>query len=72
MTAPAIEYPYRYAWGPRWPGVLGGGFDRKGQLCRILSRGGMNSALVEFQDHYQAVVSRHSLRRIRVELEARP
>ena len=63
MTAPVPEYPYRYVWGPRWPGVLEGGFDRKGALCRIVARGGMNSALVEFEDAYQAVVSRNALRR---------
>lgn len=62
---PAPEYPYRYAWGPRWPGVCGGGFSRKGQLCRVLVRGGMNSARVEFQDGYRAVVSRNALRRTR-------
>ena len=54
---------YVYVWGPRLkiPGmaVLG----RKGQQCRVLARGKMNSALVEFADGEQYVVSRNALRR---------
>lgn len=40
--------------------------DRKGELCRILVRGAMNSALVEFADGELAVVSRNALRRAEV------
>lgn len=36
---------------------------RKGQRLRVLVRGTMNSALVEFQDGYLAVTSRNALRR---------
>jgi len=56
---------YRYAWGPRFrvPGLPV--LDRKGQPCRILVRGAMNSALIEFEDGAQFVVSRNALRRIR-------
>ena len=50
--------PYIYAWGPRCMG-----FDRKGQACRVLVRGSMNSALVEFEDGFQAIVSRSALRK---------
>ena len=44
--------------------------SRKGQMCRIIAppagkKAGMNSALVEFDDGYQAVVSRNALRRER-------
>ncbi len=46
---------YLYAWGPR--GNLPGAMSRK-----VLIRGGRNSALVEFGDGYQAVVSRNALR----------
>ena len=55
---------YRYAWGPRFhcPGLPV--LDRKGQHCRVLARGAMNSALVEFEDGYLAVVSRNALRRV--------
>jgi hypothetical protein len=52
---------YVYSWGPR--GNLPGAMDRKGQRCRVLARSAMNSALVEFEDGYQAVVSRNALRR---------
>lgn len=38
---------------------------RKGQLCRVLCRGTMNSALVEFPDGYRAVTSRNGLRRFK-------
>jgi hypothetical protein len=37
--------------------------SRKGKRCRLLARGAMNSALVEFEDGYLAVVSRNALRR---------
>ena len=41
---------HRYAWGPRFrvPGLSV--LDRKAQLCRVIARGAMNSALVEFED----------------------
>jgi hypothetical protein len=38
--------------------------DRKGQLCRVLVRGGNNSCLVEFvEDGFKAVTSRNALRK---------
>jgi len=55
---------YRYAWGPRLqiPGLPV--LNRKGELCRVVVRGAMNSALVEFlSDGFRAVVSRNALRR---------
>lgn len=54
---------YRYAWGPRYkvPGLLV--LSRKGETCIVLARGAMNSALVEFEDGYQAVISRNALRK---------
>jgi hypothetical protein len=40
--------------------------DRKGQLCRVLVRGGRNSCLVEFvADGFRAVTSRNALRKWR-------
>ncbi len=54
---------YRYAWGPRGAADWRG-FDRKGQTCRVLARGAMNSALVEFDDGFCAVISRNALRRV--------
>jgi hypothetical protein len=52
-----------YAWGPR--GNMPGAMSRKGEKCKLLARGAMNSALVEFSDGYLAVISRNALRRIR-------
>ena len=52
------EFQYIYVWGPRLMG-----FARKGQACRVLVRGSMNSALVEFEDGFRAVISRSALRR---------
>jgi hypothetical protein len=37
--------------------------ERKGQRCRVLARGKMNSALVEFEDGFQVVTSRYAIRR---------
>lgn len=57
-------YPYRWAWRghdtPRQRACLA----LQGQRCRVLCRGTMNSALVEFEPgRYRAVVSRNGLRR---------
>jgi hypothetical protein len=51
------DYPYVWAWAVR-PTP-----SRKGQRCRVLVRGAMNSALVEFEDGYRVVTSRNGLRR---------
>jgi hypothetical protein len=49
-----LVFPYRYAWNR---------MDRKGQLCRVIVRGKMNSAWIEFEDGFQAVTSRNALRK---------
>jgi hypothetical protein len=49
---------YSYIWF--WRVKLG---DRKGQPCRVLARGAMNSALVEFEDGFRSVVSRNAIRK---------
>ena len=51
-----IEYPYFYAWNR---------MGRKGQLCRVIVRGKMNSCQVEFQDGFQAITSRNALRKVK-------
>lgn len=38
--------------------------QRFGEACRVLARGRMNSALVEFGDGQKVVTSRNYLRRI--------
>lgn len=68
----ADDFPYRWAWrwrtlGPptRKVSWFGDGVDRLGRACRVLVRGGMNSALIEFDDGYRVVTSRAGLRRRR-------
>jgi hypothetical protein len=50
-------YPYTWFWKSRLP-------DRKGQQCRVLKRGRMNSILVEFPDGFRVVTSRYAVRKI--------
>ena len=45
---------YLYAWNR---------CGRKGQRCRVLARGKMNSCLLEFEDGWRMVTSRNALRR---------
>ena len=49
---------YRYAWGNNEKRKT-----LKDRLCRVLHRGKMNSALVEFENGQREVVSRNALRR---------
>jgi hypothetical protein len=63
------EFPYVWTWRNRTVGPpttkvpwFGDGEDRVGQYCRVLARGTMNSALIEFDDGYQVVTSRGGLR----------
>lgn len=50
------EYPYVWRVRTRLA-------HRKGQSCRVLIRGGMNSALVEFEDGFRCVTSRNYFRK---------
>jgi hypothetical protein len=50
-----MNFPYRYAWNR---------MGRKGQRCRVICRGSMNSCLLEFEDGHKAVTSRNALRRV--------
>lgn len=38
--------------------------ERKGQLCRVLARGRLNTCLVEFADGTRVVTSRWAVRKI--------
>lgn len=49
-------YPYIWRVKTRYP-------ERKGQACRVLARGRMNSCLVEFVDGYKTVTSRNYIRK---------
>lgn len=65
MTA----FPYTWAWHPKpgWDrGTPPRTLDRKGQRCRVLARGRMNSALLEFEDGHRVVTSRSGVRRASV------
>lgn len=56
-----MTFPYRW----HWRNSARRTFDRerKGELCRVVCRGAMNSALVEFEDGHRVVTSRNGLRR---------
>jgi len=49
-------YPLRWHWRARLP-------ERKGQPCRVVARGVLNSVLVEFADGFRVVTSRYAVRR---------
>ena len=50
------EYPYIWRVKTRLP-------ERKGERCKVLVRGAMNSALIEFEDGYKVVTSRNYIRK---------
>ncbi len=50
------NFPYVWYWKKRLP-------DRRGQPCRILARGKLNSILVEFKDGYTVITSRYAVRK---------
>lgn len=39
--------------------------ERFGKRCRVIARGTMNSALIEFEDGVRHIVSRNAFRRIK-------
>jgi len=55
------KYPYVWYWKSRLP-------ERKGQLCRVMVRGKMNSIVVEFEDGFTVVTSRYAIRKGRREM----
>ena len=58
-AAPTVQkfWPYYWRVKSRLP-------ERKGTLCRVLARGKMNTALVEFQDGYKVTTSRNYFRKV--------
>src|SRR3990167_3810205 len=55
------DYPLVWFWRVQpWPGRC---VDRKGQRCRVVCRGALNSVLVEFEDGYRVVTSRYAVRK---------
>jgi len=53
-----IKFEHVWFWRTRLP-------HRKGQRCRVLIRGGMNSALIEFMDASRCVTSRYAVRKLK-------
>jgi hypothetical protein len=51
-----MTYDLIWFWKTRLP-------ERKGQPCRVLARGKMNSILVEFEDGVKVVTSRFAVRK---------
>lgn len=47
---------HTWHWRSRLP-------ERKGQPCRILARGALNSIMVEFADGWRVVTSRYAVRK---------
>lgn len=54
-----VKYDHVYFWGKTKMRPL----DRKGQRCRVLVRGRMNTVLIEFEDGFQVTTSRFAVRR---------
>ena len=52
---PQQPFDHVWFWRSRLP-------ERKGQRCRVLARGAMNSVLVEFEDGTKTVTSRYAVR----------
>jgi hypothetical protein len=52
------EYPDRFAWGNNEKRK-----ELKDRYFKILERGAMNSALVEFEDGSREIISRNAIRR---------
>ena len=50
-----MSYNYIWFWKTKLP-------ERKGQECKVLVRGGMNSILIEFKDGLKVVTSRFAVR----------
>jgi hypothetical protein len=56
----ATGYPYVYVWGNNEKRVT-----LRGRRCRVVTRGTLNSALVEFEGGQREIISRNALRRVR-------
>ena len=52
----AEDFPLVWFWKAKLP-------ERRGQRCRVVAQGRLNSVLVEFEDGYRVVTSRYAVRR---------
>lgn len=55
-VADALGLDHVWWWRSRLP-------ERKGEPCRVLARGRMNTILVEFVDGFRVTTSRYAVRR---------
>lgn len=53
-------YPYYWRVKARLP-------ERRGQRCRVLARGKLNTCLLEFEDGYLVTTSRNYIRKVKNE-----
>lgn len=53
----AMKYDMTWYWRKKPEGQ-----NRKGQHCRVVARGRMNSIMVEFEDGYRVITSRYAVR----------
>lgn len=51
-----MTFTHIWYWKKRLP-------DRKGQSCRVVTTGKLNSALVEFEDGFRVITSRWAVRK---------
>lgn len=56
LQSSPIPFDHTWFWKSRLP-------ERRGQSCRVLARGRMNSILIEFEDGYKVVTSRYAVRK---------
>lgn len=60
----AVTFDHVWWWRVRPVDLVTGAVtDRKGQACRIVARGAMNSIDVEFPDGFRVITSRYAVRR---------
>jgi hypothetical protein len=58
-----VEFDHVWYWTKKARPALG---DRKGQRCRVLAWGKLNSILVEFEpDGHKVITSRYAVRKAR-------
>jgi hypothetical protein len=54
------SFDHIWYWTTKARPALG---DRKGQRCRVLARGKLNSIMVQFEDGHKVITSRYAVRR---------
>lgn len=60
--AAAFDHTWHWIKRPVGPPPDFAPMPRKGQACRVVARGSLNSILVEFHDGWRVVTSRYAVR----------